>query len=159
MLDLVGLVLLLGSLAGAIKGQWMPLWIPQVVVLASLALLIYQVLFKGSRFALVHTATLWVTLAWIAGHMMTISMGDGLLMQIPLWILLLVTPVAVMGHHLVQVRFSPSAGKKLELTRTEITPFKDWLNSRRKKTTLKKNTMELITFDLGEEIEFKNKSS
>ncbi|MDR3586411.1 MAG: hypothetical protein P4L59_13985 [Desulfosporosinus sp.] len=159
MFDLVGLVLLLGSLAGAIKGQWMPLWIPQVVVLASLALLIYQGLFKRSRFALIHTATLWVALAWIAGHMMAISMGDGILMQIPLWTMLLVTPVVVMGHHLVQVRFSPLAGKKLELTRTETTPFKDWWDSRRTKAIMKKNTMVLITFNLGEEIEFKNKSS
>ncbi|MDR3600864.1 MAG: hypothetical protein P4L49_10345 [Desulfosporosinus sp.] len=159
MFDLVGLVLLLGTLAGAIKGQWTPLWIPQVVVLASLALLIYQGLFKRSRFALIHTATLWVALAWIAGHMMAISMGDGILMQIPLWTMLLVTPVVVMGHHLVQVRFSPSAGKKLELTRTETTPFKEWWCSRRKKAITKKNTMEFITFDLGEKIEFKNKSS
>lgn len=159
MFALVGLVLLLGSLAGAIKGPWMPLWIPQVVVLASLALLIYQGLFKRSRFALIHTATLWVALAWIAGHMMALSMGDSILMRIPLWTMLLVTPVVVMGHHLVQVRFSPSTGKKLELTRTETTPFKDWRNSRRTKAIMKKNTMELITFNLGEEIEFKNKSS
>ena len=121
MLDIGGLVLLLGSLAGAIKGPWMPLWIPQVVVLASLALLIYQGLFKRSRFALIHTATLWITLAWLAGHMMGLSMGNGILMQVPLWTMLLATPAVVIGHHRVQVRFSPSTGKKLEpLKKTAI---------------------------------------
>lgn len=159
MLDIGGLVLLIVSLVGAIKGRWLPLWFPQVVALAALSLMIYQGIYRRSRFALVHTATLWVALTWIAGHMMAISMGNGILMQIPLWIMLLLTPAVVIGQHQVQVRFSPLAGKKLELIRTETTPFKDWRNSRKKKEIIKEETMELITFDLGEEIEFKNKSS
>lgn len=156
MLDIGGLVLLLGSLVGALKGLRLPLWLPQVVALTAIALLVYQGFWKRSRFALIHTATLWVALAWIAGHMMAVSIGDGILMQIPLWTMLLATPAVVIGQRQVQVRFSPSVGKKLELSRTETTFFKDWWNSRRKKAITKK-TMELITFDLGEEIEFKNK--
>jgi hypothetical protein len=157
MADIGGLVLLIVSLIGAIKGLWMPLWIPQILALAALALLIYQGMFKQSRYVLIHTATLWIALTWIAGHMMAISMGEGILTQIPLWTMLLVTPGIVIGHYLVQVRFSPLAGKKLELTQTETTPFKRWLNSRRKKEIAKKNAMDLINFDFGEEIEFKNK--
>ena len=159
MVDIGGLILLIVTLVGAIKWLWMPLWIPQIVALAALSLMIYQGAFKRSRFALVHTATLWVALTWIAGHMMELSMGKGLLMQIPLWIMLLLTPAIVIVHHLIQVRFSPTASKMLKLTRTETTPFKDWLNSRQKKEVAKQNAMELNTFDLGEEIEFKNKSS
>ena len=158
MLDIGGLVLLLGSLVGAIKGRWMPLWIPQLVALAALAILIYQGFWKRSRFAIIHTAALWVALTWIAGNAMEQSWGNGILMQVPLWTMLLATPAVVIGHHRVQVRFSPSTGKKLELTRTETRPFQDWRNSRGKKA-ITKNKMELITFDLGEEIEFKNKSS
>lgn len=159
MLDIGGLVLLFGSLIGVLKGLLLPIWLPQGVALAALALSVYQGFWKRSRFALIHTATLWITLTWIAGHMMELSMGDGFLMQVPLWTMLLVTPAVVIGQYLIQVRFSPSAGKKLELTRTETTPFKDWWNSRGKKAITKKNPMELITFDLGEEIDFRNKSS
>jgi len=159
MVDIGGLILLIVTLVGAIKWLWMPLWIPQIVALAALSLMIYQGAFKRSRFALVHTATLWVALTWIAGHLMEQAMGNGLLMQIPLWIMLLLTPAIVVVHQLIQVRFSPTASKNLKLTRTETTPFKDWLNSRQKKDVAKKIEMEVIAFDLGEEIEFKNKSS
>ncbi|MDR3543301.1 MAG: hypothetical protein P4L69_20425 [Desulfosporosinus sp.] len=54
MLDLGGLVLLLGSLVGAIKGLGLPLWLPQGAAITALALLMYQGLFKRSRFALIH---------------------------------------------------------------------------------------------------------
>ena len=121
MSDIGGLVVLLGSMVGAIKGRWMPLWIPQLVVFVALAMLIYQGFWKRSQFALIHTATLWITLAWLAGHMMGLSMGNGILMQVPLWTMLLATPAVVIGHHRVQVRFSPSTGKKLEpLKKTAI---------------------------------------
>ncbi|HZK83841.1 MAG TPA: hypothetical protein VFC58_04020 [Desulfosporosinus sp.] len=38
MADIGGLILLLGSLIGAVKGRWLPLWVPQVVAVVALGL-------------------------------------------------------------------------------------------------------------------------
>lgn len=156
MLDIGGLVLLLGSLVGALKGLSLPIWLPQLMAIAALGLVIYHGFWKRSRFLLIHSAALWIALTWIAGHMMDQLMGDGILTLIPLWLMLLMTPAVVILQYQVQRRFSTSTGKKLELKRTETTPFKEWWNSLRKKAITKK-AMELNSFDLGEEIEFQNK--
>lgn len=159
MLDIGGLLLLIGALAGAIKGQTLPLWVPQGVALVTLALLVYQVAWKRSRFAPVTTAALWVSLIWIAAHLMVGAWGKGLLTETPTGILLFTTPLVAVAHYKVLLRFSPGIGKKLELTKTEITPFRDWWLSL-KKAKVKKSqapAIELIMFDLGEEINFQNK--
>lgn len=156
MLDIGGLVIFFVSLAGAIKGRGLPFWIPQVIVFAAFSLLIYQGVWKRSRFALIHTAALWSALSWMAGHMMEMSWGQGIQTQVPSRILLLITPLVVIAHQRVYKRFSPAAGKKLELTPTESSQFKERWHFRRK-TASKSEAMRLIVFDLGEEINFQNK--
>lgn len=158
MLDIGGLILLVFSLVGVIKWVQIPQCVPQIIAIAAFTFLIYQVVFRRSKFAGVHLSALWIALTWIAGQMMVSAWGDGILAEVPRWTMLLITPVVIIGYHQVQIRFSPSSGKKLKLTRTEARHFTDWLISR-KKETLDKNEMVLIRFDLGEEIDFENKVS
>lgn len=160
MLDICGVFLFIGSLVGVIKGSDLPLWIPQAVVIISLSLLIYQGVFKHSRFIFIHSGTFYMALIWIAGHMLEASWGTGILTQLSIWILLLATPLAAFAPQQAQKRFHPAAGKRLELTRTETSPFKEWWLSQKRKTVISKaksQSMELIVFDLGEEIDFQNK--
>ncbi|KLU62350.1 hypothetical protein CEB3_c13940 [Peptococcaceae bacterium CEB3] len=159
MLDIGGLVLLIISLVGAVKGRGLPIWIPQILALGALVLLIYQAAWKKSRFAPIHTAAVWMTFVWIAGHALQRAWGSGVLTAAPLWLLILLTPLVAVAHQRAHKRFSPTAGKKLELTRTETTSLRDrWLSRRKNKNRVEKTKgIELIEFDLGEKINFQNK--
>lgn len=159
MFDLAGIFLFIVSLAGAIKGLNLPIWIPQVIALMALILITYQGAWKHSRLIIIHSGTLYVALIWIGGHLLAASWGMGLLSQIPIYMLLLTTPLAAFLPHQARKRFRPAEGKKLELTRTETSPLKEWWLSLKRKSvpTKAKQQIELIVFDLGEEIDFQNK--
>lgn len=165
MIDIGGIVLLIISLAGAIKGLALPIVIPEILTLLSLGLLIYQGAFKRSRLMFIHSAAFWLALTWIAGDYLKSSLQLGIIAQIITGMLLVVTPLAAIAPVMLHRRFTPTTGKKLELTRTEVSPMQEFKKSisslkLKKQTTndeKKQITIEQITFDLGEEILFENK--
>jgi len=161
MIDLGGIFLLIVSFTGAIKGLSLPVWIPLMISLIAVFLLLYQGLYKHSQLIFIHAATVWVALTWSVGSAMKGIIGQGLLLQIPIGALLLVTPLAAIAPHQAVKRFNvASKGKKLELTRTDAATLNDWLKSKtmpQKSKEKKQNALELITFDLGEEINYENK--
>lgn len=152
MFDIWGLVLLILSMAGAIKGRWLPFWIPQLATLLALFLLIYRGIWARSRLSFIHTSAVWVSLTWIAGKAMELSWGRGILSEVPFWTMLLVTPLIAYIHQRIYRRFNPVPTRGLELE--SVTQPIRWSFSKKK---TKGQTIELITFDLGEEIQFKNK--
>jgi len=164
-LDISGIFLLIiawmGIILDFVKGLDLPLWIPLGVTIAALFLLLYQGMWKHSRLTFIHAATAWVALTWTVGTVLETVVGKGLLTQIPIWALLLVTPLAAIAPQQAQKRFSSeTAGKKLELTHTDTSPLKEWweLNFlQHKPTASPKKSIKLIVFDLGEEINYENK--
>lgn len=158
MRDLWGIVLLITSLAGSIKGRWLPYFVPQIIAAAALFLLFYRGLFIKSKFSFIYSSTLWISLTWIAGKAMEESWGNGILMQVPFWMMLLFTPVVGYVHQRIFRRFNPVPTRGLELEHgrnpqalrlEERWPFR--------KNSSCKQGIDLILFDLGEEVQFKNK--
>jgi hypothetical protein len=156
MRDIGGFVLLALALFGALKGRGLPYMVPQLLIVLSVLLLIYRGFFMKSKLSFVYTAAGWTSLVWIAGKSMEETLGNGLIMQAPFFLLLMTIPMMAYLHQRIYHRFNPITTKGLELEPPEttlgfITRIKSYFQPE------KKADMELIVFDLGREVKHRSK--
>ena len=157
--DYSSIPLLLITLIGALKGKDLPYLIPQILAIISLALLLYRGIFIKSKYAILYTTSLWLSLTWIMGIYANIEYSGNILMKIPFYVMLLFTTIVAFVHQRIHRRLNPVTVRGLEIE-PNVSPFSQWLKDLKAKFSKQQEQQErikLITFDLGEEVQHKSR--
>ena len=160
MRDIWGVLLLMISFIGALKGRNLPYILPYASGTVTILLFFYRGVIQKSKFAYLYTTALWVSLTWIAGKAMEQSWGSGIVSWVPLGFALMLTPAIGIVHQRIYRRFNPTPIRGLELepsgNRQSLKSMTIWPFGK-KQSQSQLQQIELITFDLGEEVQFKNR--
>lgn len=158
MRDLGGILLLILTLLGAVKGRGLPEATPYIILVVSATLLIYRGFYIKSKLSFVYTATMWASLVWVFGITIEKSWGSSLVMLIPYTLLLILTPIVAYLHQRIYRRFNPTSTRGLEIEPVEGTPsFLESIKKLFTKREQKQEELQPIMFDLGSEVRYKNR--
>ena len=161
MLNIISLIIFLIVMLGNISffgGKIIPIGVPVGITIIDMVLLLYS-LKKGSRIIYLQSTAFWLGFTWGAGLYIAASWGQGWLAQSFIGLLTLATPLAAVAPYFTKKRFaSAHPGRHLELSKTEtdsslFQQFKEKIKNKQHGQP----KQEMLLFDLGEEVQYKNK--
>lgn len=168
MKDLVGFILLALSLLGAIKGRNLPELIPLILTVVSISMLTYKLITVRFKLSFVYTGAAWASAVWYMGILLRKAEVSAFVL-VPYFLLLFLTPAVMFLHQRIYRRFNPAPVRGLDIEQTETAPdtagrVRGFLEKIKLKKggedkTIRNETerLEPITFDLGREVEYKNR--
>lgn len=140
---------------GAVKYRHLPDAVPWFFMTISGYMLIYRTFIAKSRLSFLYTPAVLLSLGWIAlKHLEALWEKGSLLLALFQFLLVFMATIAAFTHQRIYRRFNPVTTRGLEIY-TKASPIKKSVWQRFKELRCKK--IELVVFDLGEEIEYKNK--
>ena len=166
MRDMGGIILIILTLLGAIRGRHLPEIIPIAILILAAILLIYSAFIIKSKMSIIYTGLAWVAFVWYVGIILERA-GVSIFVMVPYTLMFILTPAVMFLHWRVYRRFNPvpvrglhiepSEGDAPEFLEKIKEKMRELFASSKKEEANDQEELKPLVFDLGRKIDFDNR--